>query len=275
MPEKLESALYSGQVMHQRLRPKKHRFTYRVFSLCLDLDELETLDRRLRLFSLNRFNLFSFYEKDHGSGKSDLGGQTRRLLAERGFSHATAHIKLLCYPRILGYVFNPLSIYFCYNDQRQLSAVLYEVSNTFKQKHTYLIPVDPQRKANLVDQRADKAMYVSPFMPMATHYRFRILPPDQQQVSVFIRQSDERADKPGNHVLLATLNGRYRTLNDATLLRLFFSHPLMTLKIIGAIHWQALRLWLKGLPLQPRKTTKNARNFSWRDKDGVLHHEQL
>ena len=118
-------------------------------------------------------------------------------------------------------------------------------------------------------------MYVSPFMPMETHYRFRIQPPDQKQVSVFIRQSNDGADKPGNHVLLAAFNGQYRTLNDATLLRLFLSHPLMTLKIIGAIHWQALRLWLKGLPLQPRKTTKNTRDFSWRDKDGVLHHERL
>lgn len=275
MPEELKSALYSGQVMHRRLRPKKHRFSYRVFALCLDLDELKATDHRLRLFSLNRFNLFSFHEKDHGSGESDLRGQISRLLTERGFNHAAAHIRLLCYPRILGYVFNPLSIYFCYNSQQQLSAVLYEVSNTFKQKHTYLIPVDPERKDNLVDQSVDKAMYVSPFMPMETHYRFRILPPDQEQVSVFIRQSDERADRPGDHVLLATFNGRYRTLNDTTLLRLFFSHPLMTLKIISAIHWQALRLWLKGLPLQPGKTKKNARDLSWRDNDGVLHNERL
>ncbi|WP_438950814.1 DUF1365 domain-containing protein [Porticoccus sp.] len=275
MSEKLKSALYSGKVTHQRLRPKKHRFTYRVFSLCLDLDELELLHHRLRLFSVNCFNLFSFHEKDHGSGKSDLRGQITQLLTEHGFADATARIKLLCYPRILGYVFNPLSIYFCYNDQQQLSAVLYEVSNTFKQKHTYLIRVDSTRQNKLIEQQAEKAMYVSPFMPLATHYSFRISPPDQQQVSVFIRQSDDQTGKPGNHVLLATFNGKHRIFNDATLLKLFFSHPLMTLKIIGAIHWQAIRLWLKGLPLQPRKTTKNARDLSWQDDDGVLHHERL
>ena len=138
----LRSSLYEGIVMHHRFMPQKHRFIYRVFSLCLNLDELESLDQQRRLFSLNRFNLFSFHEKDHGRGTGKLRNQITEILVERGYDSATAHIRLLCYPRILGYTFNPLSVYFCYNSNAELEVILYEVSNTFGQRHTYLLTAE-------------------------------------------------------------------------------------------------------------------------------------
>ena len=238
------SALYLGQVMHHRLQPKVHRFRYRVFSLLLDLDELDTLDRRLRLFSRNRFNLFSFHDRDHGNGSGDVKADIEQLLASEGIDLGGGRIRLLCYPRLLGYVFNPLSVYYCEDAGGTLRAQLCEVTNTFGQRHSYLLPVDadsPQRRPAV-----DKCFYVSPFMPMDCRYRFRLVPPGEG-VALHIEQS--RNDQ---RIFVASFTGRRRALSDSALLRAWLSHPLMTLKVIAGIHWEALRLWLKGLPLQPR-----------------------
>ena len=135
----LNSAVFAGVVMHHRFIPKRHRFIYRVFSFCLDLDELPQLNKRFRFFAINRFNLFSFHEKDHGRGDGQLRQEITDLLTSRGYATATARIELLCYPRILGYTFNPLSVYFCYNQDNGLEVILYEVSNTFGQRHSYLL----------------------------------------------------------------------------------------------------------------------------------------
>jgi len=238
------SALYLGRVMHHRMLPKVHHFRYRVFSLLLDLDELDSLDRRLRLFSRNRFNLFSFYDRDHGSGSGNLKADIDRLLASAGLDLGGGRIRLLCYPRLLGYVFNPLSVYYCEDAGGTLRARLCEVTNTFGQRHSYLLPVDSDRP----QQRpaVDKCFYVSPFMPMDCRYRFRLAPP-AERISLHIEQS--RNDQ---RIFVASFAGRRQTLSDSTLLRAWLSHPLMTLKVIAGIHWEALRLWLKGLPLQPR-----------------------
>ena len=263
----LRSSLYEGIVMHHRFRPQKHRFIYRVFSLCLNLDELESLDQQRRLFSLNRFNLFSFHEKDHGRGTGKLRNQITEILVERGYDSATAHIRLLCYPRILGYTFNPLSVYFCYNRDAELEVILYEVSNTFGQRHTYLLTAE-QDKTGHVRQQCDKQMYVSPFMPMNTGYSFRILPP-AQQVAVNIRQTERDS---GKAVLHATFSGKHSSLTDSGLLKAFIKYPLMTLKVMTAIHWEALRLWRKNVKIQPRTPGKHY-SISWQDKHGVIHHE--
>ncbi|MCW9053779.1 MAG: DUF1365 domain-containing protein [Motiliproteus sp.] len=276
------SALFAGTVMHHRFRPKRHRFVYRVFSICLDLDELPQLDS-LRFFSINRFNLFSFREKDHGQGgKSDtrsLRQQITELLDSRGYSRATHRIRLLCYPRILGYAFNPLSVYFCYDHDEQLQVILYEVSNTFGQRHNYLLEAgkDTQR---CVRHACDKHLYVSPFMPMDTRYHFRITPP-QHRVAVCIRQTQRELQddassgfNSGDALLHATFTGQYTQLSDRSLVKMFFSYPLMTLKVVGAIHWEALKLWRKGLSLQPR-TVLNRHSISWQDKEGVHHYESL
>lgn len=242
----MSSALYVGSVMHRRLRPRVHHLRYRVFWMLLDLDELDRLPRRLRLFSHNRFNVMSFRDSDHGDGgSSPLRQQIDHQLREAGIDDAGGSIRLLCMPRILGYAFNPLSIYFCHRPDQSIAAILYEVHNTFGERHTYLIPAQSVRHG-VIDQRCQKVFYVSPFMDMDLTYAFRVAAPDER-VSVAIETSD--AD---GRVLTAVLAGKRAPLNDASLLRALVSHPAVTLKVIGAIHWHALRMLLKGFSLRAR-----------------------
>jgi len=288
---KFSSAIYTGVVMHHRFRPKKHRFIYRVFSFCLDLDELPILDNKLRFFSLNRFNLFSFHEKDHGKGDKKLKKQITEILHHYGYGSASSKVRLLCYPRILGYVFNPLSVYFCYDEDEELQVILYEVSNTFGKRHTYLLPVEGKPSSN-VRHFSNKQLYVSPFMPMETNYSFRISPPSES-VCICIQQQESNQQatteqitttkKPvqnsssmqGKKILNALFSGKKENLSDTKLFRLFLSHPLMTLKVITAIHWEAVRLWLKGMSLQHRNKHEAEYSLSWTDNHGVTHYEVL
>lgn len=239
------STLYAGAVMHRRLRPRPHRLRYRVFWMLLDLDEIDSLPRGLRLFSHNRFNAVSFYDADHGDGSGrPLRPQVERHLETAGIDLEGGSIRLLCMPRIFGYGFNPLSVFFCYRNDGSLAALLYEVHNTFNQRHSYLIPV--AASAAVIDQQCRKKFYVSPFMDMDLGYRFRVAVPGDR-ISVAISAADR--DGP---LLTAALNGRRRVLTDGTLFRLLLGYPLLTLKVIGAIHWHAARLWLKGARLRPR-----------------------
>jgi DUF1365 family protein len=273
----LSSCLYKGVVMHHRFQPKVHRFKYKVFSLCLDLDELHQVDK-LQLFSINRFNLFSFYEKQHGSGNGKLANYIRQLLIERGYQNATYKIKLLCYPKILGFTFNPLSTYFCYDKDNQLAIILYEVNNTFGSRHTYLFAIESKKNNDRTHHHhCEKKMYVSPFMPMQTRYFFRTLKPEKR-VAICIQQlarqqqlSDKLDQQP---ILEATFVGRHEPLNDRSLVRAFCQYPLMTLKVICAIHWEALKLLSKKLALQPNQQQFN-HSISWQDQTGVSRYEQL
>jgi len=251
------STLYTGIVTHRRLRPRPHRLRYRVFWMLLDLDEIDRLPRRLRLFSYNRFNAVSFFDADHGDGSGrPLRAQVEEHLKAAGIAIDGGPIRLFCMPRIFGYGFNPLSVYFCYQRDGSLAAMLYEVHNTFRERHSYLIPVDRDAAAAaagvsgapgaVIDQHCRKGFYVSPFMDMDMSYTFRVAVPDQR-VMVAIRA----ADKDGL-LLAAALTGERIALTDAALLRALLTHPLLTLKVVGAIHWHALRLLLKGLKLRPR-----------------------
>lgn len=244
----LRSCLYLGQVMHKRLRPFVHRFTYRVVSFLVDLDELPALDRRLPLFAHNRFGLFSFHDRDHGPRDgSPLRPWIERQLAEAGIDIAGGPVRILCFPRLWGYVFNPLSVWFCSHPEQGLRAILYEVSNTFGETHGYLIPVAPGTEPGApIHQACDKGFYVSPFIEMRSHYRFRLREPDER-LSLLIRQR-----VPEGEILLASLNGRRRALSGGTLARAALAHPLMTLKVIVAIHWEALHLWRKGARFRRR-----------------------
>lgn len=237
------SKLYVGSVMHRRLAPRRHYFRYRAFWFFLDLDELPLLGRRLRWFSYNKANLFSVYDRDHGGGEAiSLAQQIRNEAKAAGL--AADKVFVLLMPRILGYSFNPLSTFFCYDAAGRLSAIRYEVHNTFGGRHTYLLPVENTQ--GVVKQSCRKRFYVSPFLDMALRYDFRITLPGEQ-ISIGIT-----AASPERVMLCAALSGESRALNDGALLRLFFAIPLLTLKVITAIHWQAFKLWRKGLRIFPR-----------------------
>jgi DUF1365 family protein len=236
--------------MHARLKPIGHRFSYRVMSLLVDLDRLDAADRQSRLFGVNRAALYSFNEADHGERDgSALRIYAQRRAVERGIDLTGGRVLLLCYPRLLGYTFNPLSAYFCYRADGELALMIYEVRNTFGAIHAYVLPVKPGDNSDAgVRQAQEKLFYVSPFIGMAMRYHFRVSPPGD---SVKLRILETDRDGP---LLAATFNGRRRALTTAALLRSFCSLPLVTLKIVAAIHWEALRLWLKGVRPVPHPT---------------------
>jgi uncharacterized protein len=238
------SCIYNGWVMHRRLRPRRHRFRYRAWWLLLDLDELPQLAARLRWLSHGRCNLFAFHDKDYGHGKGPLRLQIERRLAEAGIAFDGGAIRLLCMPRVLGYVFNPLSIYFCYRRDGTIGAMVYEVHNTFGERHSYVIETTAGGDA-VLRQQSDKRFYVSPFMDMDMGYAFRVTRPSDT-ITVGVTGADARGP-----LMHAVLQASRRELCDAQLLRLLVSHPLVTLKVVGAIHWEALRLWSKRLRLRP------------------------
>jgi uncharacterized protein len=246
--EDAAAALYFGEVMHARLKPIGHRFNYRVMSLLIDLDRLDAADRQCSLFGVNRPALYSFDETDHGERDgTPLRAYAQRRAAEHGIDLTGGRVLLLCYPRLLGYTFNPLSVYFCYRGDGGLALMIYEVRNTFGDIHAYVLPVKPEHVSDAgIRQHHDKLFYVSPFIDMAMRYYFRVSPPGEN-VRLRILESDRKGP-----LLAATFNGRRRALTTPALLGSVFSLPLVTLKIFAAIHWEALRLWLKGARLVPR-----------------------
>jgi DUF1365 family protein len=242
------ASLYPGEVMHARLKPVGHRFTYRVLNLMIDLDRLTQANRLSWLFGVNRRGLYSFHERDHGPRDgTSLAAYVRAAARSEGIDLSGGKILLLCYPRLLGYAFNPLSIYYCHRADGSLALVIYEVRNTFGEQHSYFCAVRPgESDAAGLRQSRDKRFYVSPFIEMEMRYHFRLNTPDDT-VRVRILETDR--DGP---LLAATFHGRRQALTTTHLLVAFFVLPLVTLKVMGAIHFEAARLWLKGLRLQPR-----------------------
>ena len=230
------SSLYRGRVRHTRLRPFNHSFEYRVYYLMVDIDDLVGLDDRLRLFSIGRPTLFSLDTRLHGPGDgSPLRPWAERVLADAGIDLDGGRILLLTLPRILGYVFNPISVWYCYGAGDTLEAMIYEVRNTFGDRHIYVTRFEDGRT-----QQASKALHVSPFNDMNQSYRFVPLDPGER-LTLSIEQSDGQGIMFRAGMRLTRLE-----LTDLNLMRLFITHPLLTLKVIGAIHWEALRIWLKG-----------------------------
>jgi len=241
----METCIYKGHVTHRRFKPLRHYFSYKTFSILFDLTELEDLHKKISIFSFNRFNIFSFYNKDHGSRDgNDLTEWVKINLKKYNLNVNVSKIKLLCFPRVFGYVFNPLSIFYCY-DGNALIAILYEVKNTFNEQHTYVFPVNNSSK--IITQQCNKKFYVSPFIKMDTFYNFRLTEPDEN-IRILIKQTD----KVGK-ILVACQVGKKQNMSLKQLLINFFTHPMMTFKIMMSIHYEALRLWKKGAIFQKRQ----------------------
>lgn len=237
----LASGLYSGLVSHARVKPRRHKLAYKVFMLLIDLDELP--DLKLKTLGIGRFNLFGFDERRFGDGSGrPLKAQIEALLVEAGLA-AGGPVRMLAMPQILGRAFNPLTVYFCYAANRTLSAILYEVNNTFGERHCYLIPAP---NAALIKQGCAKGFYVSPFMDMDLSYSFRVLRPEERVLIAVDTADDEGL------VLAASFAGERRELSDRALLRAWLTHPWMTIGVVAAIHWEALFIWLKGEKIRTR-----------------------
>ena len=235
------SIIYNGKVIHRRFKPKEHYFKYSVFSLLIDIDELEIIESTIKIFSHNKFNIISFFDKDHGPRDgTSVKEWVIKNLRDIGIENHKIQIKLLCYPRIFGYVFNPLSVFFIYDESSRLIAILYEVKNTFGEQHTYVFKTEDEK---VIINDCNKKFHVSPFIEMECHYYFRVLKPSDK-ISVIIDQKD----KDGK-LLYASQDGKAAELNEKNLLTSYISHPLMTFKIIVAIHYEALKLWLKGIKI--------------------------
>ena len=239
------SKIYTGKVIHKRFKPKEHYFKYNVFSLLIDLNELEEINKYINFFSYNKFNILSFYDKDHGDRDgSSIKLWVKKNLRNIGIMTEDISIKLLCYPRIFGYVFNPLSTYFIYNKHSELISIFYEVKNTFGEQHTYIFKAQDEKT---VQNKCKKKFYVSPFIEMDCEYHFKTLNP-REQLSVVINQND----KDGK-LLFASQDGISKDFNNKNLILSYLTHPLMTFKIIGAIHYEAFKLWAKRIKLIAKK----------------------
>ena len=242
----INSAIYNGKVIHKRFKPKVHYFKYKVFSLLIDLSELEILDKKVNFFSYNKFNLISFYEKDHGDRDgSSLTSWVKKNLEKYNIQAKDIKIKILCYPRIFGFVFNPLSVFYIYNLEDQLISILYEVKNTFGEQHTYIFKVT--KDANLVQNNCSKKFHVSPFIEMNCNYFFRLLKPGNK-ISVIIDQYDNE-----DQILSASQDGTRSDFNTQHLIKSYLKHPIMTFKIILAIHFEAFKLLAKGIKFIKKK----------------------
>ena len=251
----MNSCIYNGEVNHTRFKPIKHFLNYKTFSLFIDLDEIEQLDKSISIFSHNKFNIFSFYNKDHGDRDGNcLKKWVISNLQKYKIEGDISKIKILCYPRIFGYVFNPLSIFYCYENDK-LKSIFYEVKNTFNEQHTYIFKI---KDGEEIKQKCKKKFYVSPFMDMETFYNFKLIDPNQR-LSVMIKQTDAEGT-----VLTATQTGYKKEFNFKQLLINFFKYPLMTLKIISSIHFEALLLWKKGA-IYRKRDKKVFNNLSYEE----------
>ena len=235
---KLTSCLYMGEVVHRRLAPLRHELRYKVYNLFVDVDALPNLG--LKLLSYNRFNLFGVRDRDFGDGTS-IKDYIWSLVKCAPQGEYIKRIFMFCYPNVFGRVFNPLTTYYCFDEHEKLRLMVYEVSNTFGQRHSYVVPVDDTNQ-----QSMPKRFYVSPFNKVEGHYDFTISNP-RDELKLGIRLTDSNGP-----CFNAWFSGQRQELTDGALLHSFFSLPLLPLKIIGGIHWEALKLMLKGMKLQTR-----------------------
>ena len=250
----LTSCFYLGSTRHRRSQPRIHDFQYQLFMAYLDLDELELINRSILGFSVNRWNALSFFDCDHMDGQP---GSTRdkvvHFLKQHGITLSGGSIRLLTQCRIFGYVFNPISLFFCRDSSQRLVAIIVEVHNTFGERHLYLLECDVNANPrSIIKQQTAKALHVSPFITMDCIYDFRIAIPNEK-LSLSILQTES-----GEPVLHTTLSGKLEPLTNGSALRVLARYPFTAIKTIGAIHAEAARLYFKGLPVisHPKTTPK-------------------
>jgi len=244
----MQSCLYECRVMHHRFVPKEHRFDYRIFLLGVDLDELEVLPQKLRFLSVNRRNVYQFRERDYlpTGTAATLKGRVVAYAAERGVDLTGGRVLLLTLPRVLGYAFNPVSFYFCYDREGAPVASIVEVTNTFKEMKPYWLARPKRVGDNALHlafrARVPKLFYVSPYSDVDVAFDFALCPPGE---TLAVRIDDYVG---ADRTLTSTLAGPRRALTDARLIGWLVKYPLLTVRVIGLIHWHALRLWLKRIP---------------------------
>lgn len=240
----VREAIYVGKVVHTRLRPRRHKLRYSVFSCLFDCSRLEALADRSAFFSFNRFNLFSLHDRDHFDG-GGIGKNLDRIAARHGYSGRIGRFMMLCYPRLLGYAFNPLTVYFGLDAAGTVCLTVYEVRNTFGERHIYTLPAKPDSRG-LIAQACDKEFYVSPFNAVEGRYLFRVTTPSEKIAVGVALTTDE------GPLMTAHFTGARAPLTDRHLLSATLRTGWMTVKVIAGIHYEAAKLWLKGLRLVPR-----------------------
>lgn len=260
----MNSCLYEATVMHNRLSPKKHSFHYRVFMFYIDLDEIIPLSKKLLLLSYNKYNFFSFRDREHlqlPAGAPDKSKNTKahliKYLQENGITELPHKIMLLTNLNVLGYNFNPVSFYYCFNSSNQPICCVAEVSNTFKEMKPYLL-----NKEHLVGDsfklNTTKYFYVSPFIEHDTNFDFNLNIPNTK---LKIRIDDF---KEGERFFVSTVTGTKKTLNNLNLFWYSLRFPLITLRIIFLIHWNAFLLWMKKLTYHKKSENKHLQQDVYR-----------
>lgn len=251
--------------MHNRLAPKKHQFHYDIFMFYLDLDEIDFISKKLKWMSKNKFNLFNFRDKDHLQLPKENPDQSKNIrqhitdyLKTNGVDIGKGKIMLLTNLCTLGYQFNPVSFYFCYNENGEIICAIVEVCNTYLEMKPYFLGAETKTE-NTFHLNTAKYFYVSPFIEMDTNFDFNLqIPDDNLQIRI------DDFDKEGERFFISTLKGEKKLLTDGQLLKYFFSFPLITLKVIGLIHWQALKLWLKKINYHPKASNKELQKDVYR-----------
>ncbi|MDQ7948475.1 MAG: DUF1365 domain-containing protein [Pedobacter sp.] len=240
------SSIYSASVMHHRLSPKRHAFWYRIYLFYIDIDEIDSLQHKLKWFSYNKFNLFSFRDKDHlqlPKENPELNQTTKQhictYLREQGVEIGAGKIMLLTNLCVLGYNFNPVSFYFCFDAQQNPRCAVAEISNTYREMKLFFFDREDLHEG-IFQQRAEKLFYVSPFIDLDVFFDFKLAVPDEK---LDIKIDDY--DRKGKKFFISTLMGERKALNNRNMIRYFFAIPLIPLQIMGLIHWQAFKLWIK------------------------------
>lgn len=240
-----------GNVHHSRLRPARNSFNYGVYFLRLPLRSMHGIALPSRLFSHNRFNLLSIYDCDHGDGRQPLLSWIDGILKQEGIADADGEVWLQTFPRVLGYVFNPVSFWFCHRRDGTLRAVLCEVSNTFGERHCYLLNKDTSI-ADGEELTARKVFHVSPFCQVEGGYRFQFRRTQRQSGEDTLARIDYH-DNEGT-LLLTSITGSSHPLSDRHITHALLRFPLMTFLVIARIHWQAFKLWIKRVPFYRKPT---------------------